>query len=334
MRRAGIRDVADLAGVSISSVSNALNRPDAVSEQLRTRVRAAADQLGYVPLRAAQQLRAGRSGLIGMTVISIGNPFFAEMLEGAEEATSAAGYQVMLGNSDDSAQRESSYLELFELAHVEGVIVSPFGDVTPALNRLRAQQIPVTLVDGIDEQGLTPSVSLDNVQGGRMAVRHLVEVGRRRVAFVGAREEVRQTRDRLRGAASFAEEAGVSLDVTIGKRTTPRLGSEIGARIAAMPAHERPDAVFAANDLLACGIVHGLLAAGLRVPDDVAVIGYDDIPFAAIAAVPLTSVRQPARAMGRRAGEMLVGLLRGETQQPPTTEVFSAELIVRASTVG
>ncbi|GAA4768467.1 LacI family DNA-binding transcriptional regulator [Microbacterium gilvum] len=333
MKRAGIRDVADLAGVSISSVSNALNKPDGVSDRVRTRVLAAVDQLGYVPLRAAQQLRAGRSGLIGMTVISIGNPFFAEMLEGAEEATSAAGYQVMLGNSDDSALRENSYLELFEHAHVEGVLISPFGDVGPALERLRVQQIPAALVDGVDEKGLTPSVSLDNVEGGRMAVRHLVELGRRRIAFVGAREEVRQTRDRLRGAAAFAQESGLSLDVTLTGRTTPRLGAEIGARIAAMASSERPDAVFAANDQLACGIVHGLVTAGVSVPGEVAIVGYDDIPFASIAAVPITSVRQPARAMGRRAAELLVGRLRGEGG-PPVAEVFSPELVVRASTRG
>ncbi|MGW9114981.1 LacI family DNA-binding transcriptional regulator [Microbacterium sp. NPDC055683] len=333
MKRAGIRDVADLAGVSISSVSNALNKPDGVSDRVRTRVLAAVDQLGYVPLRAAQQLRAGRSGLIGMTVISIGNPFFAEMLEGAEEATSAAGYQVMLGNSDDSALRENSYLELFEHAHVEGVLISPFGDVGPALERLRVQQIPAALVDGVDEKGLTPSVSLDNVEGGRMAVRHLVELGRRRIAFVGAREEVRQTRDRLRGAAAFAQESGLSLDVTLTGRTTPRLGAEIGARIAAMASSERPDAVFAANDQLACGIVHGLVTAGVSVPGEVAIVGYDDIPFASIAAVPITSVRQPARAMGRRAAELLVGRLRGDSG-PPRAEVFSPELVVRASTRG
>lgn len=333
MKRAGIRDVADLAGVSISSVSNALNKPDGVSERVRTRVLAAVDQLGYVPLRAAQQLRARRSGLIGMTVISIGNPFFAEMLEGAEEATSAAGYQVMLGNSDDSALRENSYLELFEHAHVEGVLISPFGDVGPALERLRVQQIPAALVDGVDEKGLTPSVSLDNVEGGRMAVRHLVELGRRRIAFVGAREEVRQTRDRLRGAAAFAQESGLSLDVTLTGRTTPRLGAEIGARLAAMAPSERPDAVFAANDQLACGIVHGLVTAGVSVPGEVAIVGYDDIPFASIAAVPITSVRQPARAMGRRAAELLVGRLRGDGG-PPAAEVFSPELVVRASTRG
>ncbi|MDI6943014.1 LacI family DNA-binding transcriptional regulator [Microbacterium barkeri] len=332
MKRVGIRDVAVLAGVSISSVSNALNRPEAVSDHVRTLVHAAVDQLGYVPLRAAQQLRAGRSGLIGMTVISIGNPFFAEMLEGAEEATSAAGYQVMLGNSDDSAQRESSYLELFEQAHVEGMLISPFGDVGPALERLRAQQIPVALVDGVDEKGLTPSVSLDNVLGGRMAVQHLIELGRRRIAFVGAREEVRQTRDRLRGAAAAAQDAGLSLDVTLSGRTTPRVGAEIGERIAALPAAERPDAVFAANDQLACGIVHALVSAGIRVPGEIAIVGYDDIPFASIAAVPITSVRQPARAMGRRAAEMLVDAVRGAAPAAAPAEVFAPELVVRAST--
>jgi len=166
MRRVGIRDVAERAGVSISTVSNALNHPDGVSPHLVERVRAAAQELSYVPLQAAQQLRAGRSGLLGMTVINIANPYFAALVSGAEAAATSAGFRVLVGNSDDDVEKERGRLELFERLHVEGALVSPFGDTRESIERLRARGIPVVLVDAVDDTGRLPSVSFDDVAGG------------------------------------------------------------------------------------------------------------------------------------------------------------------------
>lgn len=330
-KRIGIRDVAERAGVSISSVSNGLNRPEMVSAAVLQRVRRAADELGYVPLQAAQQLRAGRSGLLGMTVINIANPFFGEMVAGAEDAASASGLRVLVGNSDDSAAREREHLELFERVQVEGALVAPFGDETPWLERLIARRIPTVLIDRADESGRVPYVSFDDVAGGSLATTHLLELGRRRLAFVGARSSVRQVRDRLRGAQAAADAAGVRLEPIWAERTTSAIGRELGEALARRPAGERPDGLVASNDHLAIGLVYGLLAGGARVPDDIAVVGYDDIEFAAIAAVPLTSVRQPAREMGRRATQMLLEMIAGGTVAQ-MSEVYAPELIVRAST--
>ena len=299
MKRVGIRDVAEHAGVSISTVSNALNRPHMVSDVLVQRVRSAADQLGYVPLQAAQQLRAGRSGLLGMTVINIANPFFADMVAGAEDAASRAGLRVLVGNASDDVAKERDHLELFERVHVEGALVSPFGPLDPWLKRLRGRGIPVVLVDSVDDTGELPSVSFDNVAGGRLAAEHLLALGRRRVAFVGARREVRQVRERLQGARlAVAAHPGATLEPIWTDRTTSGLGRAFGEQLAERRPADRPDGVLASNDHLAIGLVHGLISRGVRVPEDVAVVGYDDIEFAAIAAVPLTSVRQPAREMG------------------------------------
>lgn len=334
MKRIGIRDVANHAGVSISTVSNALNRPETVSDGIRTRVNFAVDKLGYTPLQAAQQLRAGRSGLLGMTVINITNPFFSELMAGAEDAAAAAGLRVLVGNSDDDTAKERDHLELFERMQVEGALVAPFGETAPWLARLRARGIPVVLVDSVDDTGVWSSVSFDNIAGGRMAAEHLMAIGRRRLSFVGAREEVRQVRERLQGVrAAVADHPGVSLEVDWTPRTSPELGRTLGERIAALPQTERPDAVIATNDLLACGLVHGLVQSGVRVPEDVAVTGYDDIEFASVAAVPLTSIRQPARAMGRRAGELLLERIAGGAGSGESV-VFSPELIQRESTVG
>ncbi|MFE1646921.1 LacI family DNA-binding transcriptional regulator [Microbacterium sp. P01] len=331
MKRVGIRDVAERAGVSISTVSNALNHPHTVSAPLVERVRSVADELGYLPLQAAQQLRAGRNGLLGMTVINIANPFFAALVSGAEEAAAAAGYRILVGNSDDDVVKERGHLELFERVQVEGVIVSPFGDAGPSIRRLQARGIPVVLADAKDDDAQLPSVSFDDVAGGRLAAEHLLANGRRRIAFVGAREEVRQVRERLQGAReAVAEHTDARLEVVISTRTTAALGQAFGADIAAAPRAEWPDAILATNDHLACGIVSGLVGAGVRVPEDIAVIGYDDIEFASVAAVPLTSVRQPAREMGRRAAELLVEHIAGSREHRAL--VFQPELVVRAST--
>jgi DNA-binding LacI/PurR family transcriptional regulator len=335
MKRIGIRDVAERAGVSISTVSNALNRPEMVSQRLAERVRAAADQLGYVPLQAAQQLRAGRSGLLGMTVINIANPFFADMVAGAEDAASNAGLRVLVGNSSDDVGKERDHLELFERVQVEGALVSPFGDTGPWLERLRKRGIPVVLVDSVDDRGELPSVSFDDVAGGRLAAEHLLSTGRTRLAYVGARSAVRQVRERLEGAQiAVANAPGATLERIWTERTTSAIGRAFGEQIAARHPDDRPDGLVVSNDHLAIGLLHGLISSGVRVPEDIAVVGYDDIEFAAIAAVPLTSVRQPARRMGRTAAELLLARIAGEAGADLGNIVYQPELAIRASTVG
>lgn len=333
IKRVGIRDVAERAGVSISTVSNALNRPHLVSVDLLERVRATAGELGYVPLQAARQLRAGRSGLLGMTVINIANPFFGEMVAGAEDAASSSGLRVLVGNSSDSVDREREHLELFERVQVEGALVAPFGDETPWLDRLIARRIPTVLVDRVDESGRVPYVTFDDVAGGRLAAEHLLSTGRRRLAFVGARNTVRQVRDRLRGAQSAATDAGVgAIEPIWTERTTSEVGVALGRSLAARPPHERPDGLVTSNDHLAIGVLHGLISAGVSVPADVAIVGYDDIEFAAIAAVPLTSIRQPSRQMGLHAANLLLEAIRTGGAGEPSGHVYAPELIVRGST--
>lgn len=333
MKRVSIRDVAELAGVSISTVSNALNHPGRVSDELTVRVREASDRLGYVPLHAAQQLRVGRSGLLGMTVINIANPFFAELVAGAEDAAAAANLRILVGNASDDTAKELDHLELFERVQVEGALVSPFGPVDAWQERLRRRGVPVVLVDAVDEAGVMPSVSLDDVAGGRLAAEHLIATGRRRLAFVGAREEVRQIRDRLEGARiAVATHPGTTLEPIWGSTATARRGLAFGDELADRLPEDRPDGIVASNDHLAMGLLHGLVTHGIRVPADIAVVGYDDIEFAAIAQVPLTSVRQPAREMGRAAADLLIARINGTEAPDLTNVVYQPELVVRAST--
>lgn len=329
-----IRDVANHAGVSVGTVSNVLNRPDAVAATTVARVRQAIDELGYVRNDAARQLRAGRSTTVGLVVLDAGNPFFTDVARGAEDAASERGLAVLLGNSDERKQREDAYLALFEEQRVSGVLLSPTSETLASAERLRERGIPVVLVDRTAPGSDFSAVAVDDVRGGDIAARHLLDQGRRRIAFVGGHPDVlRQVDDRLAGACGAVNDAR---DATLEHLETDQLtvlaGRDAGAAIVARRPADRPDAIFAANDLIAVGIMQALVMMGsLRIPDDIALIGYDDIAFAQSTVVPLTSIRQPAQLIGSRALDLLAALIEDPTRAPETIE-FEPELIVRAST--
>nr|WP_200936844.1 LacI family DNA-binding transcriptional regulator [Frigoribacterium sp. Leaf186] len=341
MESVSIRDVATSAGVSVGTVSNVLNRPDKVSPATVERVHAAIDELGFVRNDAARQLRAGASRAIGLVILDGGNPFFSDVARGAETAAEKAGRVVLLGNSDQQVEREAHYLDLFEENRVLGILISPVGDVTARLARLRRRGTPAVLVDRQAELTDFSSVSVDDVRGGQLAAEHLLSIGRRRLTFVGGPLDLQQVADRLQGAQEAVRaanaEATVSEQVVLEVVEVPALTVEHGRAAAAglmsRPADERPDAVFAANDLVAMGVLQSLVMLGdLRVPDDVALIGYDDIDFARAAVVPLSSIRQPSALIGRTAMDILQDEIDDPAREPRRV-VFAPELVVRASTV-
>ncbi|WP_394554105.1 LacI family DNA-binding transcriptional regulator [Agromyces sp. MMS24-JH15] len=333
---ASVRDVAALAGVSVGTVSNVLNRPDKVAPGTVERVQAAIERLGFVRNDAARQLRAGRSRSIGLVVLDVRNPFFTDVARGAEDRAAEDGMTVLLGNSDDDPVREGAYLDLFEEQRVHGVLISPRTDDPPRLHRLRSRGTPVVLVDRESPDLGLSSVAVDDVVGGELAARHLLSIGRRRIAFVGGPSSIRQVTDRLAGArAAVAEVEGATLEVVETEALTVLAGRAAGEALRARRPEDRPDAVFAANDLLAMGVLQALVMRGeVRVPEDVALIGYDDIDFASAAVVPLSSIRQPAALIGYTA----VDLLLREAATPQGFErervVFQPELVVRESTIG
>jgi LacI family transcriptional regulator len=326
-----IRDVAQRAGVSVGTVSNVLNDSLRVSPAAVERVRAAIAELGYVRNEAARQLRAGRSSSVGLVVLDVRNPFFTDVARGAEDEAARSGLSVILGNSDEDVAREASYLDLFEEQRVHGILISPFGDIEPRLAELRRRGTPVVLVDRESRDAGVSSVSVDDVAGGRLAVAHLLATGRRHLAFAGGPLGIRQISDRLAGArAAVAEVPGATLEVIETTGLTVLEGRRIGEELVARP--DRPDAVFAANDLVAVGLLQALVMSGrLRVPQDVALVGFDDIDFASATVVPLTSVRQPRHEIGATA----LRILREESAEPdlpPRRIVFQPELVVREST--
>ncbi|MFZ6990268.1 LacI family DNA-binding transcriptional regulator [Curtobacterium sp. RRHDQ66] len=329
-----VREVAALAGVSLGTVSNVLNRPEKVAPSTVERVQNAIAELGFVRNDSARQLRAGRSSTVGLIVLDGGNPFFTDVARGAEDAAMSKGLAVLIGNSDESTDRERTYVDLFEERRVAGLLISPAGDDLDRLVRLRDQGTAVVLVDRRADDEHFASVSVDDVAGGRIAVEHLVDIGRRRIAFVGGPFGIRQVADRHAGALGAATAAGASLEVLRTSSLSVLEGRRIGEEIQRRPAADRPDAVFAANDLIAVGLEQAFIMRGsVSVPDEIAIVGYDDIAFAEAAVVPLTSVRQPAQDLGRRAIELLVHQVEhGQDVELERVE-FTPELVVRQSTV-
>jgi LacI family transcriptional regulator len=329
-----VREVAALAGVSVGTVSNVMNRPDKVSPDTVERVQTAILELGFVRNDAARQLRAGRSRSIGLVVLDVGNPFFTDLARGAEKRAAEAGLTVLLGNSDDDERRENAYLDLFEEQRVHGVLISPIGDATARLARLRERGTPTVLLDRQAENQTFSSVSVDDPAGGYSAARHLLERGRRRVAFVGGPANLRQVADRLAGATlAVSEQPGTTLETIDTSALSVLEGRRAGEAIMALPAGERPDAVFAANDLLAMGVLQALNMNGsAQVPHDIALIGYDDIAFASAAVVPLSSIRQPSELIGYRAVDLLLREAGAGADAAHEQVIFQPELVVRAST--
>lgn len=331
-RSVSVKDVAAAAGVSLGTVSNVLNRPEKVSPGTRDHVLAVIDRLGFVRNDAARQLRAGLNRAVGMIVLDVRNPFFTDVAQGVETCLGQHRRPLILGNSAQDAARELSYLDLFEEQRVSGLLITPVGQVLPRLRRLRDRGTAVVVVDRKTGSREFSSVSVDDRRGGRLAAQHLVETGRRRIAFVGGPRSLSQIKHRLSGAQDVVDEADrVSLQFVETATMDAEAGRQAAEELLALGRRSRPDAIFAANDLIALGVLQGLTLAGARVPDDVAIVGYDDIDFAASAAIPLTSVRQPREELGTEAAQILL-----EVIADPTTRVrqvvLEPELVVRRST--
>ncbi|GAA4702821.1 LacI family DNA-binding transcriptional regulator [Nocardioides conyzicola] len=335
-RSASVKDVAAAAGVSLGTVSNVLNRPDRVSPETREKVQRAMLDLGFVRNESARQLRAGTSRTLAYVMLDAANPFFTDVSAGIDEAAEAAGLSLVLCNSRNSAEREASHLTLLEQQRVQGLLVTPIDPDSPTLDEVAQRGTPVVVVDRTRSDQSFCSVAVDDVLGGKLAIEHLLDRGHTRVAYVGGPAHLGQVRDRLQGAREAWAAAGrpaESLTWVETSAMTVAEGREAGARLAGLPVRRRPTAAFCVNDLLALGLLQHAISSGVRVPEELGIVGYDDIEFAAAAAVPLTSVRQPRQLLGRTAAELVLD----EASNPDHTHrqvLFTPELVARSSTLG
>jgi LacI family transcriptional regulator len=332
-RRASIRQVAAEAGVSMSTVSNVLNNPHVVSGHTRRRVEEAMATVGYVPNSAARQLRGAPSMTAGCLVLDTANPFFAAVARGIEDRLAEESCMLVVCSTDVRAEREKRYLHMLEQLGVRGILLAPVSSDLDAAVEVGRRGTPVVLVDHPRGGLATCAAAVDNVRGGELAAEHLLGLGHRRIAVLTSTSAVRSLADRAHGFRRAIVAAGLEPDTAlIAVPLTPPVDVETAERAVAhaLAASPRPTAVVCFNDMTAVGAMGGLRAAGVNVPGQMSVLGYDDLVFAAQLAPALTTIRQPTYDLGRAAAELL--LAEGTPGHRHREVLFTPELVVRQST--
>ena len=324
-----IRHVARRAGVSTATVSRALSGSGPVRARVAARVKAAARALGYEPNRIARSLRVRRTRMAGVLIPDVQNPFFTAVVRGVEDVLQAEGWTLLLGNSDDHPERERSCLGTLRAEGAAGVVLVP-GLPAAAYRAIVSAGLPLVAIDRAPEGLDVDRVTVANVEGARRAVAHLISLGHRRLGFIGGPAGLSTAAERLEGYEAALAETGL-------RRPAGRIeegdfrpsgGRAAMARLLARAAP--PTAVFVANDLMTLGAYEAIRARGLRVPRDVAVVGFDDAPWAEWLHPPLTTVAQPAYELGATAARLLLERLR-EPLRPTRSVVLETRLVVRAS---
>ena len=329
-----MEDVARRAGVSRGTVSNVLNRPSVVSEVTRERVRVAIAELGFVRNHVARSLVVGRANTIGFVIVDLANSYFLDIVRGSEQVADRDAVRLLLANSDVDLTKQDSYLDLFEESRVSGILLAPLDGPMDHAERIRRRKLPVVYVNWPGVEGESCGVVVDEELGGGLAARHVIDAGCRNLLFVGGPLSLAAVEGRLRGVErAVAETNGaVNLQVWETDRITVPAGLSVGSRIAALPPRERPDALVAASDAVAAGAVQALLYEGVKVPDDLLVIGYDNNHFASDHVVPISTISQPGDEMGKIATAMLLEEINRDPEHEHRTVVLEPRLIPRTST--
>lgn len=333
-RRATIKDVSELAGVSLGTVSNYINRTKPISAATRARIEAAIEQTHFVPNRTVRTLRGNSSHAVGLLVPDAANPFFAEMARGVDAVARQHGNLLIYCDTEGDPARQRAYVRDLAGMRVGGMIVSSSEVTAEDMRELDFLATPIVVVGQLELGADGPAVLVDQRSGGYLAMKHLLDLGHRRIAFAGGPGGVAVLDARHSGVLLAAEEAGVPLDAVVridasGRSVQER--SELAGAIAAL--QPRPTAVICGNDLIAIAILNRLVRDGWSIPDDLAIVGYDDIGEAQLAVVPLTTVRQPAYEIGASAARLLFS--QSDTGEHTEQQIlYRPELVVRESTVG
>ncbi|HEV2414385.1 MAG TPA: LacI family DNA-binding transcriptional regulator [Candidatus Dormibacteraeota bacterium] len=331
-RRPTINDIATKVGLSKASVSRALNGKQDVDPETRKRIFKIATQMGYVPSATARALSNGRSNCLGLLVPSLTWPWILEVLRGVAEEIERSGYSLMLYTTANGEDSERAFMsQVVPAGAVDGLaLVIPPG-MFEYIGELAKRGMPVVVIDDRGHHPEFPTVATTNLEGGRSATQHLIDLGRRRIAMLNGQLEFGCNRDRLEGYQSALQDSGIRFESrhTMTGYFTEESGASGIARV--LESDPKVDAVFAANDLMAFGAMRAIRNSGRRIPDDVAVVGFDDIPASAITHPPLTTVHQPLYEMGRKAAGMVMAAVRGDRIEGRIE--LPTSLVVRASTV-
>ena len=327
-RRVTLRDVALEAGVSIKTVSRVVNGEPAVNATTATRVADTVERLGYRPNELARSLQGQRSRTIGLVIDDVSNPFMATCAQAIEEVAREHGYALILCDSHADLRAESAYIGLLTQRQVDGLLLVPAQGRNAHLEMERQAGLPVVAFDRPAEDVQTDTVLVENRDGARQATEHLIQHGHQRIAFVGDVRHYYTAHKRLEGYKEALEAANLeplhSLDAH-----SIELGEEATKEFLNTPDH--PTALFTANILTTLGALRAIEDLGLRVPEDVALIGFDDFELAQVLRPRFTLVRQPAAELGRRAAEMLFDRLNSQGHPEPRRLILPTELVVRES---
>ena len=328
---ANIKDVAKRAGVAPITVSRCVNDSGYCSPEARARIEEAIAELGFVPNRLATGLRSKRTHTLALVLTDITNPFFTTIARGVEDVASKAGYTVIFCNTDESVTKEQMYLQMLLEKRVDGILLVPALSGVETVNKIKKQGTPIVLIDRRLQDLQTDSVRCDSEGGAYELTRLLLSLGHREIAMLNGPRGVSTAEDRLAGYHRALAEAGIpqNEEREIHGAFVQESGFEMARQ--AMERTNKPTAVFAANNFIAIGVLKAFQEMGLGVPEDVAVVGFDDLPPALITFPFLTVAAQPAYEMGKKAIEILLGRLEGEITGQFQEVVLPAEMIIRQS---
>jgi DNA-binding LacI/PurR family transcriptional regulator len=325
-----MKEVARRAGVSTATVSRVISGTTVVSRELRERVQAAIDELDYRPSRVARSLRTHRAKILGVIVSDIRNPYFTAVVRGIEDVANANAHSLLLCNSDEDAAKEELYIQVLLAERVAGVIISPTDEDSTTCRALVESRIPVVAVDRRLRRVDADMVIVDNVKGASQAVSHLARLGHRRIASIGGPTHISTGRERLEGYKKALVDHGIAVDESLIKIGDFKQDS--GYRLAheLLSLENPPGAVFVANNLMTLGALCAIHERGLNIPRDVAIVGFDDMPWATSLAPPLTAVAQPTYELGSTAADLLLQRI-ADRERPLVEMTLEPNLVVRAS---
>ena len=329
-KRPTMRDVAELVGVSVQTVSAVINNKSEITAETRLRVNEAIEKLGYRPYSVARSLRTGKTNTISFIISDIANPSFAAMASSAEDYAHASGYHLMVHNTHDDPQREASYVHSVAERWIDGVLIVSANDGLESLRILQNAMLPVVAVERVPQEYSGPSVRFDNLRAGQLAAEYLLSLGHKRIAHISGPRHMRHVQERLSGFENTLLEANIRVPPGWIVEGNWRCEDGYECMLQILRSGDVPTALFASNDRMAIGAIQAISQAGLRVPDDISVMGLDDIEVSAFQIPLLTTIRQPFTSLATEAIQLLLKIIHGE-HSPVPHRLLEPLLIERSS---
>lgn len=324
-----IKDIAKVAGVSHTTVSRALKGHHSISAETTVRIQQLAKEMGYIPSAVAQSLHSRRTQTIGMVLTTIADPFTTQIVGGVEQIAQAAGYSVFLSSSHNNPEQEIAVVETFQRRRVDAIIVASSRVGSIYSSQLDQIQIPIVLINNQEDGDYLYSVAVDHIHAAQMAVEHLIALGHLRIGYVGAPDRPKSNRQRLDGYRAALEQAGLTPEAELVFSTMAESDLKRGQQALELLIAAKATAVFCYNDVTAIGLLMACHQQNIAVPQNLSIVGFDDIEPAIYVTPPLTTIRQPRLKLGQLAMRMVLDLLEEKIVQD---QLLACELVVREST--